>query len=172
MFSNTLKGFCLDVLIIFVHDYIHGGFKNLKPPHENAVCETQHSLKQSRGVPVVAHHRQIWLVSVRMGVQSLASLSGLKIRHCMSCGIGHRCGLDPSLLWLWCRRAAVALIRPLPWELPYAMGGGPPKKEKKASPQKPQCYRYIPYACIFLCRNMEWISQKINKLIPIEEEGN
>ena len=29
---------------------------------------------------------------------------------------------DPVLLWLWCRLAAVALIRLLAWELPYAMG--------------------------------------------------
>ena len=27
---------------------------------------------------------------------------------------------DPALLWLWCRLAARAPIRPLPWELPYA----------------------------------------------------
>ena len=26
------------------------------------------------------------------------------------------------LLWLWCRLAAVALIRPLAWEPPYAVG--------------------------------------------------
>ena len=29
---------------------------------------------------------------------------------------------DPALLWLWCRLAAVALIGPLGWEPPYAMG--------------------------------------------------
>ena len=28
---------------------------------------------------------------------------------------------DPPLLWLWCRPAATALIRPLAWEPPYAM---------------------------------------------------
>ena len=39
----------------------------------------------------------------------------------LSCGVGHRCGSDPTFLWLWCRTAAVALIRPLPWEPPYAM---------------------------------------------------
>ena len=27
-----------------------------------------------------------------------------------SCGVGHRCGLDPALLWLWCRLAAAGLI--------------------------------------------------------------
>ena len=29
---------------------------------------------------------------------------------------------DPVLLWLWCRLAATALIRPLAWEPPYAVG--------------------------------------------------
>ena len=38
----------------------------------------------------------------------------------MSFSVGLRCGLDPALLWLWCRPAAAALIRPLAWELPYA----------------------------------------------------
>ena len=39
----------------------------------------------------------------------------------MSCGVDRRCSLDPTLLWLWCRPAAVALIQPLVWELPYAV---------------------------------------------------
>ena len=38
----------------------------------------------------------------------------------MSCGVGHRHGSDPTLLWLWCRPAAVAPIRPLAREPPYA----------------------------------------------------
>ena len=36
----------------------------------------------------------------------------------MSSGVGHRCGWDPVLLWLWCRPAAAAPIQPLAWELP------------------------------------------------------
>ena len=40
----------------------------------------------------------------------------------MSCGVGRRCSSDPKLLWWWCRLTAVALIQPLAWELPYAMG--------------------------------------------------
>ena len=40
----------------------------------------------------------------------------------VSCGVGHRRGSDPSLLWLWHRPEAVATIRPLAWELPYAVG--------------------------------------------------
>ena len=38
----------------------------------------------------------------------------------MSCGIGHRCGSDPMLLWLWHKMAAVAPIQPLAWEPPFA----------------------------------------------------
>ena len=37
-------------------------------------------------------------------------------------GVGHRYGSDFVLLRLWCRPAAVALIRPLGWELPYVVG--------------------------------------------------
>ena len=37
----------------------------------------------------------------------------------MSCGIGHKYGLDLPLLWVWHRLAA--LIGPLGSELPYAM---------------------------------------------------
>ena len=33
----------------------------------------------------------------------------------MSCGVGHRRGSDPTLLWLWCGPAAVPPIRPLAW---------------------------------------------------------
>ena len=48
----------------------------------------------------------------------------------MSCGVGHRCGLDPPLLWLWCRLAGTALIRPLSWEPPYAVGAALKSKNK------------------------------------------
>ena len=40
----------------------------------------------------------------------------------MSCGAGHRFGLDPMLLWLWRRPAATAPNRPLAWEPLYAVG--------------------------------------------------
>ena len=53
-------------------------------------------------------------------------------RIAMNCGVGHRHGSDPVLLWLWCRPAAVAaLIRPLAWELPYAMCMALKKQKKK-----------------------------------------
>ena len=49
----------------------------------------------------------------------------------MSCGVGHRLGLDPVLLWLWHRLAAAALIRPLAWEPPYALGAALKRPKKK-----------------------------------------
>ena len=51
----------------------------------------------------------------------------------MSCGVGHRCGSDPALLWLWYRLAAAAPIQPLAWEPSHAEGAAlkRPKKKKK-----------------------------------------
>ena len=46
----------------------------------------------------------------------------------MSCGVGHRLGLDLVLLWLWCRLAAAALIQLLAKD---STGHGPKKKKRK-----------------------------------------
>ena len=57
----------------------------------------------------------------------------------MSCGVGLRFGLDPALLWLWHRPAATAMIRLLPWDLPYASGvalKGKKNKKQKTNKQK------------------------------------
>lgn len=45
---------------------------------------------QQREVSIVVHQKRIRLVSVRIGVQSLASLGGLRIRHCTGCGVGRQ----------------------------------------------------------------------------------
>ena len=37
---------------------------------------------------------------------------------------------DLALLWLWCRPAATAPIRPLAWELPYAVGAALKNKKQ------------------------------------------
>ena len=54
----------------------------------------------------------------------------------MSCGVGHRHGLD--LAWLWHSPVAIALIGPLAWESPYATGVAleKGKKTKKKKIQK------------------------------------
>ena len=62
------------------------------------------------------------LATMRMSVQSFASLSGLRIWHCCELWcIGHRHVLDPELLWLWCRLMAMAPVGPLAWERPSAI---------------------------------------------------
>ena len=55
----------------------------------------------------------------------------------MSCDVGHRRGSDLELLWLWCRPAATAPIRPLAWEPPYASGAALKRKkdQKKKNAQ-------------------------------------
>ena len=60
---------------------------------------------------------------------SLASLSVFRIQHCLSCG-GHRCGSDLAWLWLGCRPAAVAPVRPQAWQARYAMGAALKSKTK------------------------------------------
>ena len=54
----------------------------------------------------------------------------------MSCGVGHRCGLDPALLWLWYRPAATAPIQPLAWEPPYASGAAQEMAERQKKKKK------------------------------------
>ena len=49
----------------------------------------------------------------------------------LSCGVGRRCSSDLSLLWLWHQQAAVALIRPLSWESPYAAGAALKRQKNK-----------------------------------------
>ena len=56
----------------------------------------------------------------------------------MSCGVGHRCGLDPVLLWLWCRLAATAQIGPLAWEPPYPLGVALERQKQQQQQQKPK----------------------------------
>ena len=51
----------------------------------------------------------------------------------MSCGVGRRCGLDTVLLWLWHKPAAVAPIRPLVWDHPYAVAVTLKRKKKKGN---------------------------------------
>ena len=70
---------------------------------------------------------------MRMQVQSLASLSGLRSGIAVRCVADCRYSLDPELLRLWYRLAAIALIRALAWEPPYALVGVP-KKTKYLQP--------------------------------------
>ena len=54
----------------------------------------------------------------------------------VSCGVGHRRSSDPTLLWLWCRLAATAPIRPPAWEPPYAAGAALEMTKRPKTNQK------------------------------------
>ena len=47
----------------------------------------------------------------------------------MSCGVGCRDSLDPALLW--CEPVVTAPIRPLAWELPYALDAALKRQKQK-----------------------------------------
>ena len=48
----------------------------------------------------------------------------------VSCGVDCSRGLDPTLLWLWCRPAAAAVIPLGNFHMQYAVGVAPPQKKK------------------------------------------
>ena len=54
----------------------------------------------------------------------------------MSCNVGHRRGSDLASLWLWCKLVAVALIRPLAWELSHATGAALKRQKTKKKKKK------------------------------------
>ena len=62
---------------------------------------------------------------------------GLGSGIAMSCGVGHRCSSDPLLLWLCYRPSAVAPVKPLAWELPYAVGMALKSKKRKKKKEAP-----------------------------------
>ena len=67
----------------------------------------------------------------------------------MSCGVGRRHSSDSVLLWLWCKLAAAALIQPLAWEHPYAVGAALQRPKKKKfflikKKEKRKCYCLMP----------------------------
>ena len=68
--------------------------------HQTPMCPSYRFKNCLLRVPDVAQQKQIWLVSMRLQVQCLASLSGLRIRRCRE---------------LWCRRQA---------QIPHCCGCG------------------------------------------------
>ena len=52
-------------------------------------------------------------------------------------GQGSGVAVSSDLVWLWCRLAAAALIRPLAWERPHGTGAAPKRKNGEGSPWAP-----------------------------------
>ena len=71
----------------------------------------------------------------------------------MSCTVGHRCGLDLMLLWLW--PSPAALIQPLAWELPYATGGS--LKRQKKEKEKKKKHIFAPMILYLQKQIVNWI---------------
>ena len=70
----------------------------------------------------------------------------------VSSGIGHRCGSDLMLLWLWHRLAPVFLTGSLAWEPPYATGADIKKKKSCKAVSAPQFYLQSEYVSQNLSR--------------------
>ena len=80
------------------------------------------------GVSVLAQWQRIHeVVGSIPGLSSVGWGSGVAVSY----GVGHRHGLDLVLLWLWWKPVAAALIGPLAWEPPYAMGVALKRAKKK-----------------------------------------
>ena len=79
---------------------------------------------------------------MRMWVHPRPRSVGQRSDIAMSCSVGCRRSLDLVLLWLWCGLAALARIRPLAWESPYAVGVAlkGPNKQTKRHPFPPKKY--------------------------------
>ena len=67
----------------------------------------------------------------------------------VSCGVDCRHSLDPELLWLWYRPAAVAPIRPLAWELLVATKCSPKKTKTKTKTKTKKRQRRDRFALFF-----------------------
>ena len=110
----------------------------------------------------VAQWKRIWLASMWTQVQSLASLSGLKIQHCCGCG----CGIGQQLQ-LW--------FDPSPGNLHMLQVSGPKKTKTKTKTKKTKTQTQkaesgvqrqllnnqnfqrhdslLPFGCVLLCSN-------------------
>ena len=77
----------------------------------------------------------------------------------MSCGVGHRQGSDPTLLWLWRSPAATAPIRPLAWVPPHAEGAAleMAKRQKK---KKEKIGKTVVKVCLYFLLGQRVILQE------------
>ena len=86
-----------------------------------------------------SHHGAVepWGCGFDPWPRSVGWRSGIAVSR----GVGHRHNSDPHLLWLW--PAAVAPIRPLVWEPPYATGAALKSKKKKKKKKKCVVWEFL-----------------------------
>ena len=88
---------------------------------------------------------------MRTGLDPWLHSGGQGSSTAISCGCRH--GLDPMLLWLWCRPAAIAQIWPLTWEPPYATREAL-KSKKQTNKQKTNSNSFQPKRKWFSTKNL------------------
>ena len=103
------------------------------------------------GVPIVTQQNRIGLASMRMQVRTLALLSGLRTWHCRELWCRWQTWLGSGMVWLWHGLAAAALIGPLAWELPYAVGTALKRQKNKT---KQNTDKWVNTNSIFLLCNI------------------
>ena len=81
----------------------------------------------------------------------------------MSCVVGCRCGSDPTLLWLWCRLAATAPMRPLAWEPPYAVSVA---LEKTKRQKRKETNSFFPLAIVLSSSLLPGEGAPLTRLAP------
>ena len=110
----------------------------------NRVCQTE-KLAVAKSQPLmnssarVTYIQNLWSFccgSVEMNPTSIQEDVCWGFGMAASCSVGHRCSWDLALLWMWCRPASIALIRPLAWEPPYAVSVTLKNKKKKKKTKK------------------------------------
>ena len=84
----------------------------------------------------------------------------------MSCGVGRRHGSDPELLWLWCRPAATAPIRPLAWEPPHATSAAL-KRHTHTHTKKKKIFSLISWRCSLWFSSRSFLAWLLDLYPPV-----
>ena len=98
----------------------------------------------------------------KLGIKLASPRAGIA----KSCGVGYRCSWELTLLWLWRRMEAAALIRPPRLELPHTTGTAL-KGEKKKIFLKIMSH-WIVYPLIFSCMSCLYILEISPLLVTLE----
>ena len=78
--------------------------------------------KKWQGVPIMAQWKWLWLVPMRTQVQSLSSLSGLRIQCCHQLWCGSQMQLGSGIAVAVALASSCSSHLTPAWELPYAVG--------------------------------------------------